>query len=110
MHIAAIGKGLFVLFQRPWMIAEWPGSSGAVVELTAEVDDLHAGPFYSAMSLSSLRTQAKQPITSATAVIPRESGVSSTPGPIASIMNASGILDHPPEPVIRPARAGPVGG
>jgi hypothetical protein len=33
-------------------------------------------------------------------VIPRESGVSSTPQPIDSIADASGILDHPPEPVI----------
>ena len=34
------------------------------------------------------------------AVIPRESGVSSTLRPLGSITTASGILDHPLEPVI----------
>jgi hypothetical protein len=35
-----------------------------------------------------------------TAVIPRESGVSSTPRPIASTIISSGILDHPPSRVM----------
>src|ERR1700688_2435699 len=35
--------------------------------------------------------------------MPRACGASSTPRPFDSIMDASGILDHPPEPVIRPA-------
>ena len=35
-----------------------------------------------------------------TAVIPREGGGSSTPRPIDSIINASGILDHPPSRVM----------
>src|ERR1700729_2580291 len=39
----------------------------------------------------------------ATPVIPRACGVSSTPRPLGSIADASGILDHPSEPVIRPA-------
>jgi hypothetical protein len=40
-----------------------------------------------------LRTEAVA--SAATAVIPRESGVSSTPRPLDSSINVSGILDHP---------------
>jgi hypothetical protein len=36
-------------------------------------------------------------------VMPRECGASSTPRPLGLIIDVSGILGHPPEPVIRPA-------
>ena len=39
-----------------------------------------------------------------TLVIPRVGGGSSTPRLLGSITDASGILVHPPEPVIRPDR------
>jgi len=42
-------------------------------------------------------------LANSTTVIPRACGVSSTPRPLDSIISVSGILDHPLEPVIRPA-------